>query len=562
MALPWPPPSGLLTDLAVALRGRIRALPTNHPLLISARTAILALSLTVGPALLSLGSSKKRPKDLKAFLRGLSLILKRELGLTGFSFAITLAIGGGSALQLVWKHVDANLGFLTEGKDRSGIGKSVENIKSKMARIQPIHRDFVLNALSSLIAILLMQSRRRSTYIRKVHIPLTSPITPPSQKDGGRASPTLDLTLLFAVRAIDAFVQGVLLESKWDLETFTNTLDLFTFWASSARLVCFIHDPGLLPPSYVKWISSLANIDVRLVTGLQALRTGEFSYVKGTAPKPNPLAELSKSLGYPYAWGDPRSVPAYGGPATTAQWRALGVTGRDGVGGIPCEIIHGSVAGSSCATNIALRAFHAFLQAVAIYLPANVHYLPTLLTNPRSLLDLSKTLRTLLGVLRSATFLSTFVSSIWTAVCVTRTTLIARLLPFISHDFYDGPFGCILVGCLSCGLSISIEQGRRRGEIALYVLPKAIRACLPDGWLRSGSNVRGVHAVERLAFSLSLGALLTTAIHRPETLRGLSRWTLAFIMNGGGKQKRTDEAQARSDKPQLIPSPNTTIPTE
>jgi len=36
----------------------------------------------------------------------------------------------------------------------------------------------------------------------------------------------------------------------------------------------------------------------------------------------------------------------------------------------------------------------------------------------------------------------------------------------------------------------------------------------------------------RLAFILSMATLLTAATHRPDTLRGLSRWTLAFVTNG------------------------------
>ena len=36
----------------------------------------------------------------------------------------------------------------------------------------------------------------------------------------------------------------------------------------------------------------------------------------------------------------------------------------------------------------------------------------------------------------------------------------------------------------------------------------------------------------RLVFILSLSTLLTAAVHRPDTLRGLSRWTLSFVMRG------------------------------
>lgn len=154
-------------------------------------------------------------------------------------------------------------------------------------------------------------------------------------------------------------------------------------------------------------------------------------------------------------------------------------------------------------------------------------------------------------MLRSASFLSTFVSSIWAAVCLTRTHLLARLLPAVSHDVWDGPFGCAFTGSLVCGGSIWLEQGRRRGEIALYVLPRAIRACLSERWVRSGAKGmqwaeryvewNGYHTANwrrtkcpdcRLTFILSLSTILTAAVHRPDSLRGLSRWTLAFIMKG------------------------------
>lgn len=115
-----------------------------------------------------------------------------------------------------------------------------------------------------------------------------------------------------------------------------------------------------------------------------------------------------------------------------------------------------------------------------------VHVLPILLTRPRKLLQVSRLITTLLSVARSASFLSAFVTSIWFAVCFTRTLVLARLFPGIPHDFWDGPFGCTFVGSLVCGASIWIERGRRRGEMALYVLPRAIRACLPAEWLKSG----------------------------------------------------------------------------
>lgn len=291
---------------------------------------------------------------------------------------------------------------------------------------------------------------------------------------------------------------------------------------------CFFYEPERLPRSYNKWIMTLANIDGRILGALRALRSGAWSYRRHHSTQPDILSSLSRDLGYPEKWGDPALLPAYGGAEANAAWKALGVPGRHGLGGIPCELVHGGVTGGSCTANTAIRGAEAFAEAFALYLP--VHFLPIILTRPRTLLHAPRLFRTLLSVLRSASFLSTFVSSIWLAVCLTRTLFLARLFPWISHDVWDGPFGCTFAGSLVCGGSIWIEQGRRRGEIALYVLPRAIRACLPEKLLRSGS--RAMKYAERLTFVLSLSTLLTAANHRPDSLRGLSRWTVDFVMKG------------------------------
>jgi hypothetical protein len=92
--------------------------------------------------------------------------------------------------------------------------------------------------------------------------------------------------------------------------------------------------------------------------------------------------------------------------------------------------------------------------------------------------------------------------------------------------------------------------------MALYVLPRALRACLSDSWIRSGK--RGVASAERLTFVLSLSTLLTVAIHRPESLRGLSRWTLAFVMKGpnaGFWKRKREMAATPSGPPNLSPVP-------
>ena len=139
---------------------------------------------------------------------------------------------------------------------------------------------------------------------------------------------------------------------------------------------------------------------------------------------------------------------------------------------------------------------------------SQVHFLPIILTRPRRLLEIPRLVATLLSVARSASFLSTFVSSIWMAVCLTRTLALARLFPHITHDFWDGPLGCTFMGSLVCGASIWIERGRRRGEMALYVLPRAIRACISDKWVKSGRL--SVRWAERYVLGASICAASDT----------------------------------------------------
>ena len=116
-------------------------------------------------------------------------------------------------------------------------------------------------------------------------------------------------------------------------------------------------------------IMTLANIDPRMLAALRGIRSGSFSYRKGMSRPPDLVSSLARDLGYPPAWGDPAQLPAYGGALADRTWKELSVPGRRGVGGIPCEIVHGGVAGHNCTANAVIRGMHAFAEALALYLP-------------------------------------------------------------------------------------------------------------------------------------------------------------------------------------------------
>ncbi|OSX67574.1 hypothetical protein POSPLADRAFT_1064166 [Postia placenta MAD-698-R-SB12] len=560
-----------LSAIPHVLADFLHSLPNDHPVQIALRTYALSLSLALGPAFLPFAISAKARRN---GLAGLKTILKRELGVSGFAFAMTAGVGGGTAIRMLWDMLatSAEPDVASENKDTNHTWTKLWHWLSSLKDSQ---KTFISNMLSASVAISLFHSRNgrsSSSASSTTILPSIPPIpadTAQRPRSGVKSSITLDLTLLLLVRAMDSLIERAEKRNspsptERDIERrkrrLRTRLDALVFWACSARIMwCFFYEPERLPRSYNKWIMTLANIDGRILTALRALRSGAWSYKRHHSTQPDLLSSHARDLGYPSMWGDVAQLPAYGGKEASAAWKRLGVSGRAGVGGIPCELVHGSVTGGSCTANTMIRGAEAFAEAFAIYLP--VHFLPILLTRPRSLLHARSLLRTLLSVLRSASFLSTFVSSIWAAVCLTRTLLLARLFPGVSHDVWDGPFGCTFAGSLVCGGSIWIEHGQRRGEIALYVLPRAIRACLPERWIRSGS--RSVKYLERLTFMLSLSTILTAAIHQSESLRGLSRWTVAFVMNGpnaGFWKRKREETSTPPTPAESTPPSDTALP--
>ncbi|KAL0581614.1 hypothetical protein V5O48_000430 [Marasmius crinis-equi] len=376
----------------------------THPTQVALRTYLLALSLSLGPSLVPVVSSfvKSVTSNKKGGLantwRVLKKVLRRELGYDGFAFAITLAVWGGSKLGKTWDEVSEN----NNDDDKT---KSHQSFLSKLnGKLTSYQRGFLSYAFTSTVALYLLQAgRHRSERLQAMSrsqnggsaYPLI-PYTPPTPSPGAsKASPTLDLTLLLVVRALDVVVQSLIqkrVESEGEIEEegvkgekrrksiaqLSTKIDAIAFWACSARIMwCFFYEPQRLPQSYVRWIGALANVDKRLLRTLQHLREGTWSYVSGSKLYPTTLTAYAEDLGYPSSWGDPARLPATGS-SSQLDWDNLGVNNRMGRGGLPCELVHGgegSMLGleSSCLGNSGIRGFKAFLEALAIYLPVSPH---------------------------------------------------------------------------------------------------------------------------------------------------------------------------------------------
>lgn len=113
------------------------------------------------------------------------------------------------------------------------------------------------------------------------------------------------------------------------------------------------------------------------MAALRLRRAGTWTYGKNT-PDSSLLNSMADDLGYPPSWGNTALLPAFGGQAASAAWADLGVKGRESVGGLPCEIVHGDAGrllggvGNNCYANTAVRGGVGFLEAIAIYAPVGL----------------------------------------------------------------------------------------------------------------------------------------------------------------------------------------------
>jgi hypothetical protein len=116
--------------------------------------------------------------------------------------------------------------------------------------------------------------------------------------------------------------------------------------------------------------------------------------------------------------------------------------------------------------------------------------------------------------------------------CLCRTRLGPSLSPSTPPIYWDKVTGS-LTGCILCGWSILLESPKKRGEMALYVAPRALATVLPvpkSASIRDGMQT-GEKRLESLAFATSLAVLMTASKHGGEgSVRGFIGGTLKRLM--------------------------------
>jgi len=270
------------------------------------------------------------------------------------------------------------------------------------------------------------------------------------------AGKTLDLTLFALVRAMDAIIQSNHKSgekhSRRARLTALATPALFTL-SSVTVMHAWFYSPYRLPQSYRLWISRAADLDDRLLEALRQARYGNFFYGKETGIAPL-LGSLCKELGLP---------EEYGNPAQTIP--------------VPCQLYH--MGGKSCEAHAAWRFWKGFKFAGKVYAPLHASMLMWVYVTRRRL-SVQEVMKEAISAGRSSAFLGTFIGLFYYGVCLARTRAGPKILSrkTVSPQMWDSGL-CITSGGFLCGLSIFVEEARRRTELVLFVLWRSVTVWFP-----------------------------------------------------------------------------------
>ena len=267
-------------------------------------------------------------------------------------------------------------------------------------------------------------------------------------------------------------------------------LDVLLFSAACTDIMySWFYFPSRLPPSYNKWITLMADMDMRLLNGLRQLHYRTVRY--GTAS--DILRAYCIDHGLDPRLGDLKTfVP------------------------VPPAVVHPDAPTSSVLA-VFNRWHRGFAKAVVLYGP--VHILPLLVFKPGLLVraPLEALARVVGAVARSSAFLATFIATIWGTIIFMRRPEIRNM------DTSWGPF----LGSMLCGLSLLVEKKSRRLELALYVLPRALHSVI-------AASPRGTRLWKRwhpAVFCAATAAIGYCFVHEPGAIRRSQYWLFRTFLD-------------------------------
>ncbi|KAJ8660468.1 hypothetical protein O0I10_003926 [Lichtheimia ornata] len=180
---------------------------------------------------------------------------------------------------------------------------------------------------------------------------------------------------------------------------------------------------------------------------------------------------------------------------------------------IPCEMIHPWVDGCH---NTAVERFLKVCQAMfPVY--GTLHFVPMLLLRTKHLRKDPKGMlaKTSLATLKSCAFLGLFVMLYQYQVCMHRKLMDAGVISSNSKYFY-GIFGFV------CSFSsIFLEEKKRRGELAMYCLPIALKSAYQIAYQRKW--IIHIKHFEVMMTSVAMAIIMSFYQEEPDVLSSFVR---------------------------------------
>ncbi|RIA84405.1 hypothetical protein C1645_832311 [Glomus cerebriforme] len=175
---------------------------------------------------------------------------------------------------------------------------------------------------------------------------------------------------------------------------------------------------------------------------------------------------------------------------------------------IPCELIHPQF--DSCIYTIIERFFQVVRNIAPVY--ATLNFVPMIAFKSKQLINDPTLLikKSTFNTIRSSTFLSTFVASYQSQICLHR-----NIIKYFNSE-WDSKYLYWLAG-FNSAFAIFIENKRKRTDLALYVLPKAA-----ESWYKIMCQKNWIFELHSTAdvwfFSAAMGIIMAAYQHEPEVL--------------------------------------------
>lgn len=307
---------------------------------------------------------------------------------------------------------------------------------------------------------------------------------------------------------------------------------VITFGLACGQIMwAWLEAPDSLPSGYRSWITRASQVTPSVPNIYRQIKfersaDAEFAlqwFPEGVIPNPISTSPLR------YADVAPNTMNRRGVKGKNVrkivEWMDQTRKGNPG-DVVDCALIH------PWETSHLRSPFDRFLEVTRWIMPVylTLYFIPAVFLRPGSFFKnpLKASSRSLLGAVRSSSFLGVFVIIFQTLFCAehslhhfiaTRPNLRARVPDWFLRMLLSS-WVKWLTGFSTC-LSLFVENSRRRAELAAYVLPKG----LESAWsvLRKKSYVPFVPGGDLLLTSIGMSLVMGTYAQNPEHLSGLVR---------------------------------------